>query len=123
MSSLIEELPMKCLKCGGGYIGAHNVCPVCNPVERVRLLNEAAALTSGDRNVTYGEPVTNMAHIASIYNAITEHNMTAREVAILMNCVKIARRTTSPLHCDSYVDNMAYVGIEWECALAEKGKA
>jgi hypothetical protein len=97
----------------------NNLKPPAIPSERVRLLNEAAALTSGDRNKAYGEPVANMAHIASIFNAVTGRDISGREVAIMMSCVKMARRAKNITHCDSYLDNMAYVGIEWECALEE----
>jgi hypothetical protein len=32
----------------------------------------------------------------------------------------MARRMTSPKKKDHYVDNMAYVGIEYECVMAEE---
>lgn len=83
------------------------------------LLDEAKALTCGDRNAEYGEPVANMAHIARIFNAVTGRDLSGREVAIMMDCVKQARRAKNITHRDSYVDSMAYVGIAYECALAE----
>ena len=85
---------------------------------RVRCLEEAANLTSGDRMSTYGEPVGNMQHIADIFNAWTGRDLSAREVAQVMIATKMARSQTSPTHRDSYVDAMAYRGIEYECALA-----
>lgn len=84
---------------------------------RVAVLREAETLTAGDRNRDYGDPVSNMEHIAHIFNAITGHGISGRDVAVLMNCVKIARRYTNPTHYDSYVDGAAYTGIEWECAM------
>lgn len=86
---------------------------------RVACLEEAAALTWGDRNKTYGEPVGNMQHIADIYNAITGQSISARDVATLHEATKLSRRRTSPTHQDSYVDGMAYAGISYECALSE----
>ena len=83
--------------------------------ERVSLLSEAAALTAGDRNKTYGDPVENMQHIADIFNAWTGLDLTARQVAQVHVATKMARRTTTPDHRDSYVDAMAYTGIEYEC--------
>lgn len=88
--------------------------------KREQLLNEAVNLTCGDRNATYGEPVANMQHIADIFNAWTGRDLTAREVAQLHTCTKMARRTTTPDHRDSYVDDMAYTGIEYECATSGK---
>lgn len=89
------------------------------PPPRADLLDEAKALTCGDRNVAYGEPVANMEHIARIFNATTGHHVSGREVAIMMNCVKMARRAKNPTHRDSYLDGMAYAGIEYECALSD----
>jgi hypothetical protein len=86
---------------------------------RVCILEEAAELTSNDRNKTYGEPVANMQHIANIFNAITGLTLTARQIAQVHIATKLARTETSPLHFDSYVDTTAYRGIEYECALEE----
>ena len=85
---------------------------------RVACLDEAASLTSGDRNKTYGPPVENMQHIADIFNAWTGLSITARHVAQMHVATKLARTETSPDHRDSYVDAMAYRGIEYECAVA-----
>jgi hypothetical protein len=89
---------------------------------RVLILEDAADLTGagGERHKDYGDPVENHAHIARIFNAVTDRDLTAREVAIMLGCVKWARRAKSPLHRDSYVDGTAYAGIEYECALAEE---
>jgi hypothetical protein len=89
---------------------------------RIACLEEAANLTGKDRNKAYGDPVTNHQHIANIFNAITGRNISAREVAIMHQATKIARRFHNPTHKDSYVDGMAYTGIEYECALKEKNK-
>lgn len=98
-----------------------NILRRANTPLRVLILEDAADLTGagGDRNKDYGDPVENHAHIARIFNAVTGRDMTAREVAIMLGCVKWARRARSPLHRDSYVDGTAYAGIEYECALAE----
>lgn len=87
---------------------------------RLACLEEASHLTGTDRNETYGEPVANMQHIADIFNAWTGLSLTARNVAQLHIATKMARRTTSPMHRDSYVDDMAYTGIEFECVAAEQ---
>lgn len=100
---------------GGPEINAE-ILPGAAP--RIDCLREAATLTAGDRDRDYGEPVANMQHIADIFNAWTGRDLTAREVAQLMVATKLARSQTSPLHRDSYVDAMAYRGIEYECAIA-----
>lgn len=86
---------------------------------RAAILDEAKALTCGDREETYGPPVESFTRAAAIWSARTGKPMTAREMVIAMECVKQARRDANPLHRDSYVDDAAYVGIEYECAVAE----
>lgn len=88
---------------------------------RAVLLGEAQALTCGDRQGAYGEPVENHRHIAAVFNAATGRDLTAREAALFQVCVKIARLAKNPTHRDSYVDGMAYLGIAYECAMREGG--
>ena len=89
------------------------------PPLRCQLLNEAVSLTATDRNKDYGDAVENHEHIARIYNAIKGQRLTARDITLVHQATKLARRQTSPLKKDHYVDNMAYVGIEYECVLKE----
>lgn len=90
--------------------------------QRALILEEAAGLICGDRNRDYGEPVANHQHIADIFNAWAGRDLSAREIAMVLGAVKLARRAKSPLHRDSYVDGAGYTGIEYECALAEAAK-
>lgn len=83
---------------------------------RVADLREAEALTSGDRNKSYGDPYDNMAHIAQIFNAISGRDLSPAEVPLFHLATKLARLRTSPGHKDSIVDGMAYLGIYHECA-------
>lgn len=96
------------------------ILAVASMPERAACLDDARDLTCGDRNRSYGEPVANMQHIADIFNAITGRDITAREVTLLHQATKLARRWHNATHRDSYVDGMAYTGIEYECALAEQ---
>lgn len=82
------------------------------------IMDEAKALTCGDRNKSYGEPTGNMTHIAEIFNAITGRDLTADEVAMFHVATKLARLRTSPQHRDSHVDAIAYMGIRYECITA-----
>ena len=87
---------------------------------RLALLQEAIHLTGGDRAVDYGNAVDNHRHIAKIFNAITDKDLTARDIALLHTCTKLSRGQTSPKKRDHYVDRMAYAGIEYECVMAEE---
>jgi len=87
---------------------------------RLALLKEAIELTGGDRAKDYGDAVANHQHIAKIFNAITGHNLTARDMALIHTCTKLSRGQTSPTKRDHYVDRMAYAGIEYECVMSEE---
>lgn len=87
--------------------------------KRVGLLQEAIRLTSSDRNQDYGDPYENHKRIAYIFNAITGHSLSARDVVFLHIATKLARMQTSPAKDDHYVDLMAYAGILRECVNAE----
>jgi hypothetical protein len=91
---------------------------------RVLLLEDAAHITGTERNAVYGEPVENHQHIARIFNAITRRDvtgngLTAADIVMVLRAVKLARQQAAPLHRDSYVDEMAYTGIAYECVDAE----
>lgn len=88
---------------------------------RVDCLQEAIRLTTGDRRADYGEPVANHARIAGLTALLTGLPTTARQAALAHVATKLARLSHAPLHRDSYVDAMAYLGIAYECALAEAG--
>lgn len=87
---------------------------------RVGMLEEAANLTGGDRNRTYGDPVSNHDHIARIFNAWTGRDLTASEIVMVHMATKMARMMATPNHRDSHVDLMAYAGIRMECVEAGK---
>lgn len=89
---------------------------------RVLLLEEAAALTGGDRARDYGDTVETHQRIADIFNAITGRDLTARDAALVLVAVKLARLAGNPTHRDSAIDLMAYAGIAYECALAGNGR-
>ena len=86
----------------------------------MQLLKEAIELTGGDRAKDYGDAVANHKHIAKIFNAITGHDLSARDIALLHTCTKLSRGLISPTKRDHYVDRMAYAGIEYECVMAEE---
>ena len=88
-------------------------------MNRLDILKTAMDLTGGERNKDYGGPVENHQHIASVFNAVTGHEITAADAAIFQVCAKLCRMRTSPMKADHYVDGAAYLGIAFECASAE----
>lgn len=86
---------------------------------RVRLMEEAAEITLGDRNQSYGDPVDNFHRISQIMLAIVSGvQVTPPEMAVMAHiATKLARMSTSPMNRDHYVDLIAYVGILYEIRL------
>jgi len=79
------------------------------------LLEEAAALVSGDRAVDYGDATVNHMRIAEFWNAWIMNRtwqgpLTAYDVSMMMALVKFARCQQKPAH-DSHVDIAGYAAV------------
>lgn len=87
---------------------------------RQSVLDEASKIIHAERNKMYGSPYENHKAIAALFNAATGMELTAREAAVFMICVKLSRMATSPEHRDHYVDLIGYAAIAWECTKLEE---
>ncbi len=96
--------------------------------ERIRLLKKGIELTGGDRNETYGPPWDNLtacaqlwgAYITAKYGVSGTCDMTAEDVAHMMQLVKMTRTFYGPYHADNYLDNATYGAIAGECRQHEE---
>lgn len=93
--------------------------------DRVLVLEEAASLTSGVRDVQYGPPLVNLSASGDLKRTMREHLVRDLSVAELealdMVLTKIGRIITGPEpKRDNYVDAAAYMAIAWEVAAADK---
>ena len=84
------------------------------PLNRIDILGQAAELTLGDRNDSYGDPFPNHDNIARIWSVILGRTIEPFEVALCMAGLKIARLSGNPANQDSYVDGAAYMAIAGE---------
>lgn len=97
---------------------------------RVRTLEEAARLTGGDRNKSYGSPYDNLSDCANLWNAYINTKwgcieesadgsysvrLKAEDVSWLMVLVKMTRSFYPGYHPDNYTDATAYSAIAGEC--------
>jgi hypothetical protein len=78
--------------------------PAMNPKA---ILTEAAALID-DRGVNYGGIEQNFERAASLATLKLNRNISAYDVAIVMESVKDARRAIAPEHYDSHLDGINY---------------
>lgn len=90
---------------------------------RVSILQEGAALTSGDRDADYGPPAVNMAAagaLKAVFRAHIRRDISLAELeAIDMALTKLGRLATGKAKRDTYVDACAYLAIAGEIALGD----
>jgi len=83
-------------------------------ITRKKILNDAEAHITGDRDTDYGGAFTNFNDIARIWGIILSKQITREDVALCMIAVKLARLKTSPDHIDSWIDLAGYAAIGGE---------
>lgn len=87
---------------------------------RETILQDAADLTGGDRNKSYGSPHENLTFMADLVGAYIYGKyaaalpLTSEDMAWIMVMTKISR-TPASQHRDNYVDAAAYAAIAGEC--------
>lgn len=87
---------------------------------RVQYLREGEALTNGDRNAQYGDPLLNFrcaGELKAIIRRYLARPMDPGELEALdMVLTKISRVITGSPKADTYVDGATYFAIAGECA-------
>lgn len=87
------------------------------------VLETALDVVREDRNRTHGSIRENHDNIAQLWNAYLYNNkgeITASDVANMMELMKVARRKMGCLNRDDYVDGAGYAAVAYECAEAEE---
>jgi hypothetical protein len=93
--------------------------PVDDTPERVKVLREAAALITGDRQTDYGPPAVNFQRIADLWNVQAQKvlkdgaKFDPTLVALMLLQLKMARAVASPKR-DTFVDAAGYAGLAAE---------
>lgn len=87
------------------------------------ILRQAAGLVAGDRDRQHGSKVANHSNIATLWTAYLGNRLAtpleARDVALLMVLLKVARTKTGRHNPDDYLDMAGYAGCAGEIADAE----
>lgn len=121
---------------------------MAEPTNRRRLLNNAADIIDGDRNVDYGDPNEDFRRTAAYWSIhagavlrrrINEAGLAPSDVvttgevvdfvdslfdpwdvAIMMNLLKASRLSWSPRKEDHWMDTAGYAACGWDCVVAEE---
>ena len=79
---------------------------------REEIIKQVEKCILNDRQNTYGTPEDNFQTIANYWNeylGIREYfELSAKDVAVMMLLLKVARMKSSPNHIDNYVDCAGY---------------
>lgn len=91
------------------------------------ILQESFDLINGQRKVDYGSAHQGFAQIAVLWTALLSSKLTSKitatEVALLMQQLKVARIIHQPTHYDSQLDNISYGALVQTVQEAEKSGA
>jgi hypothetical protein len=85
------------------------------PMTAEQLLAQAASVVC-DRRSTYGQPRELFERVAIRWSQVLGVSVTARQVAVCLIDVKVARLTHDPRHLDSITDIAGYAAILAELA-------
>lgn len=90
-------------------------------MKRADFLKRAQKCVCGGRDSDYGTPEDNFGTIAKLWTIYRGTTFTAKDVAMMMALLKIARIRNGRYSADSYVDLAGYAACAGEIAdLAEK---
>lgn len=82
-------------------------------ITRSGILSEAKKCICGDREEDYGSPEDNFNRIAALWSAYFDKEFTAKDVAMAMSLMKIARIKAGTKY-DSYIDLAGYAACAGE---------
>lgn len=86
---------------------------------RAEILAEAKKCVCGEREHDYGTPENNFTFIGKLWEAYTGQSYSAKDVAIMMALLKIARIKTG-VKADSFVDLAGYAACAGEIAVRKQ---
>lgn len=87
---------------------------------RQTVLKQAEWCVCGKREEDYGSPEDSFGTIGQLWTIYTGHPVTAKDVAMMMALLKIARIMGGKGTMDSYIDLAGYAACGAEVALREQ---
>lgn len=80
-------------------------------VTRGTVLDEARNLITGNRADMHGDAKQNFTNIAKLWSIYLEREVGAKDVALMMALLKIARTKTGEMNHDDVVDAIGYLAL------------
>lgn len=87
-------------------------------MKRAEILEAARVCVCGEREQDYGAPEDSFMLIAKLWSVYTDYPITAKDVAVMMALLKVARIKNSD-KADSYIDLAGYAACAGEITMAE----
>lgn len=87
-------------------------------MKRAEILEAARKCVCGEREQEYGKPENNFALVGRLWEAYTGHSYSAKDVAMMLALLKVARIKTG-VKGDSFVDLAGYAACAGEIATQE----
>lgn len=84
-------------------------------MKRAEILEAARQCVCGEREQEYGTPENNFALVGKLWEAYTGHAFSAKDVAMMLALLKVARIKTG-VKADSFVDLAGYAACAGEIA-------
>ncbi len=78
------------------------------------IIQEAANLISGDREIDHGDAYDCFGLISTYWTAHLDTNITRADVAVMMTLLKLARSKSGKRNKDNYVDAVGYSALAGE---------
>lgn len=85
-------------------------------MNRKTILDLAKKTICKDRQDTHGDPEDNFACIGRLWSEYTGIKIDAKDVAVMMILMKVARIKTGKYHADNYIDIAGYAACGGEVA-------
>lgn len=95
-----------------------NKCDMQNVTIRQSTLEEAMKIVLTNREQQYGDPEDSFTAIKNLWSAYMGVEFSAKDVAIMMSLLKIARIMTGTIKKDNWVDAIGYLA----CGAEIEGK-
>lgn len=83
-------------------------------MKRAEILETAIGYVTQDRAADHGDMEDNFATIAAYWTIHLGHPVTAADVGVMMNLLKVARIKSNAGHIDNYVDGSGYLACAGE---------